>query len=81
LDHRKAYSDPKAREFITERIVRAALKFGMHISYNPKDAEYVKLPESLKKQMRGYADTSKRSMLADYQAFYSYQKRALSLGV
>jgi hypothetical protein len=80
LDHRKAYSDPKAREFMTERIVRAALKFGMAISYDPKDAEYVKLSESLKKQMKGYGN-SKKSMLSDYQAFYSYQKRAHGQGV
>jgi hypothetical protein len=76
LDHRRAYSDPKAREFTTERIVRAALKFGMQISYDPKDAEYVKLPESLKKQMRGYADSSKKSMLGDYQTFCAYRRIA-----
>jgi hypothetical protein len=79
LDHRKAYNDPKAREFITERIVRAALKFGMAISYDPKDAEYVKLPESLKKQMKGYGN-SKKSMLEDYQAFNALRKQVHGQG-
>jgi hypothetical protein len=69
LDHRKQYSDPKAREYITEKIVRAALKFGIGISYDPKDPEYQKLPENLKKQMKGYGQ---KSMLEDAEAFRSY---------
>jgi sarcosine oxidase delta subunit len=71
MDHRKAYSDPKARAFITERIVRAALKFGIEITYDPKDPDYQKLPESLKKQMKGY---SQKSMLEDWQSFRAWQE-------
>jgi hypothetical protein len=71
MDHRKAYSDPKARAFITERIVRAALKFGVEISYDPKDPDYAKLPESLKKQMKGYGQ---KSMLEDWQQFRAWQE-------
>jgi hypothetical protein len=71
MDHRKAYSDPKARAFITERIVRAALKFRIEITYDPKDPDYQKLPESLKKQMKGY---SQKSMLEDWQSFRAWQE-------
>jgi hypothetical protein len=71
MDHRKAYSDPKARAFITERIVRAALKFGIEITYDPKDPDYAKLPESLKKQMKGYGQ---KSMLGDWESFRAWQE-------
>jgi hypothetical protein len=71
MDHRKAYSDPKARAFITERIVRAAIKFGVGITYDPKDPDYQKLPESLKKQMKGYGQ---KSMLEDWQSFRAWQE-------
>jgi hypothetical protein len=71
MDHRKAYSDPKARVFITERIVRAALKFGIEITYDPKDPDYAKLPESLKKQMKGYGQ---KSILGDVDGFRGYQE-------
>jgi hypothetical protein len=71
MDHRKAYSDPKARAFITERIVRAALKFGVEITYDPKDPDYAKLPESLKKQMKGYGQ---KSMLGDMEGFRGYKE-------
>jgi hypothetical protein len=72
MDHRKAYADPKARAFITERIVRAALKFGIEITYDSKDPDYQKLPESLKKQMKGYGE--KKSMLEDWQSFRAWQE-------
>jgi hypothetical protein len=72
MDHRKAYSDPKARAFITERIVRAALKFGVGITYDPKDPDYAKLPESLKQRMKGYSEGQK-SMLGDIDAFRAYR--------
>jgi hypothetical protein len=71
MDHRKAYSDPKARAFITERIVIAAIKFGIGITYDPKDPDYQKLPESLKKQMKGY---DQKSMLEDWQSFRAWQE-------
>lgn len=71
MDHRKAYSDPKARAFITERIVRAAIKFGVGITYDPRDPDYAKLPESLKKQMKGYGQ---KSMLEDWQGFRGWQE-------
>jgi hypothetical protein len=71
MDHRKAYSDSKARAFITERILRAALKFGIEITYDPKDPDYAKLPESLKKQMKGYGQ---KSMLGDLEGFRGYQE-------
>jgi len=71
MDHRKAYSDPKARAFITERIVRAALKFGVEITYNPKDPDYRKLPEILKKRMKGYGQ---KSMLENVAGFRAYQE-------
>jgi hypothetical protein len=73
MEHRKAYSDPKARAFITERIVRAAVKFSVDITYDPKDPDYAKLPESLKKQMQGYSDGQK-SMLEDWQSFRAWQE-------
>ena len=71
IDHRKAYNDRKARAFITERIVRAALKFGVEITYDPKDPDYAKLPESLKKRMKGYGQ---KSMLEDVNAFRGWQE-------
>jgi len=71
MDHRKAYSDPKARSFITERIVRAALKYGIEVTYDPKDPDYKNLPETLKKQMKGYGQ---KSMLEDYEAFRAWQE-------
>ena len=71
MDHRKAYSDSKARAFITERIVRAAIKFGIRITYDPKDPDYQKLPENLKKQMEGF---NKKSMLEDVEGFRAYQE-------
>jgi hypothetical protein len=71
IDHRKAYSDSKARAFITEHIVKAALKFGIGITYDPKDSDYQKLPESLKKQMKGYGQ---KSMLEDWQSFRAWQE-------
>jgi hypothetical protein len=73
MDHRKAYTDPKARAYITEHIVRAALKFGIEVSYDPKDPDYAKLPESLKKQMKGY-DSGQKSMLGDAEAFRAYRE-------
>jgi hypothetical protein len=72
LDHRKAYGDPKARMFITEKIVRAALKFGVEITYDPKDPEYRTLPEDLKRRMKGYSE--KKSMLEDWQTFRAWQE-------
>jgi hypothetical protein len=72
MNHRKAYSDPKARAFITERIVKAAVKFGIEITYDPRDPDYQKLPESLKKQMKGYGE--KKSMLEDWQSFRGWQE-------
>ena len=71
MDHRKAYSDPKARSFITERIVRAALKYGIEVTYDPKDPDYKNLPETLKKQMKGYGQ---KSMLEDYETFRAWQE-------
>jgi hypothetical protein len=71
MDHRKAYSDSKARAFITERIVRAALKFGIELTYDPKDPDYRNLPENLKKQMKGYGQ---KSMLEDWQSFRGWQE-------
>jgi hypothetical protein len=71
VDHRKAYRDPKARAFITECIVRAAIKFGVGITYDPKDPDYQKLPESLKKQMKGYCQ---KSMLEDWESFRGWQE-------
>ena len=56
--NRKAYRDPKARAFITQRIIKAALKFGITVTYDPKDPEYVKLPDSLKKQLKNYDASS-----------------------
>jgi hypothetical protein len=56
--NRKAYKDPKAREFITQRIIKAALKFDITVTYNPKDPEYVKLPDGLKKQLKNYDASS-----------------------
>jgi hypothetical protein len=71
IDHRKAYSDPRARAFITERIVRVAIKFSVGITYDPKDSDYQKLPENLKKQMKGYGQ---KSMLEDWQSFRGWQE-------
>ncbi|MCM8767047.1 MAG: phage protease [Candidatus Omnitrophica bacterium] len=43
---------PKARDIIWERIIKACLKFGISVTYNP---EYHKnLPEELKRKMEGY---------------------------
>ena len=56
--NRKAYKDPKARAFVTQRIVKAALKFGITVTYDPKDPEYVKLPDSLKQQLKNYDASS-----------------------
>jgi hypothetical protein len=76
MDHRKAYSDSDARAFITERIVRDALKFGIAIRYDPKDADYRKLPENLRKQMEGYGST-KKGMLESVEAFRAWQEEWL----
>jgi hypothetical protein len=76
LGNRKAYGDSKARAFITERIVRAALKFGIGITYDPKDPDYQNLPESLKKQMKGYSGN--KSMLEDWQSFRAWQEALYS---
>jgi hypothetical protein len=72
MDNRKAYG-PDGRAFITERIVRAALKKGVRVSYYPKDPDYRKLPENLKKQIGGYDSDSKKSML-DTECFRAYQE-------
>jgi len=56
--NRKAYKDPKARAFITQRIIKAALKFGITVTYDPRDPEYVKLPDTLKKQLKNYDASS-----------------------
>jgi len=71
--NRRFYDDPKARLFITERIVRACLKFGIEVTWDPTDPEYQKLPEELKKKMKGYGE-SKKSMLEDWQSFRSWQE-------
>ena len=56
--NRKAYKDPKARAFITQRIIKAALKFGITVTYDPRDPEYVKLPDTLKKQLKNHDASS-----------------------
>lgn len=78
LDHRKAYSDLKARAFITERIVRGALNFGKKVTYDPRDPDYPNLPEAVKRRMEGYPP-EKKSMLEDWQSFKAWQQEILRL--
>lgn len=73
--NRKFYKDPKALAFITERIIRAALKFGKKVTYQPNDAQYRNLPESLKKQLQGYGT---KSFLEDSAGFAALQAKAFS---
>jgi len=54
IDHRGAYSDPKARAYITEKIVKTALAKGIQVAWQANDPDYKKLPESLKRRMGGY---------------------------
>lgn len=72
MKNRKAYSDPKARAYITEKIVKSALSKGIAVQWQSDDLDYQKLPESVKKRMEGYAP--KKSMLEDYQSFRAYQE-------
>jgi hypothetical protein len=70
MEHRGKYKDPKARAFITERIVKAALKFGVAISWDPKDPDYQNLPLELKKQMEGYSGSEKSALTPEgFRAF------------
>jgi hypothetical protein len=75
MDHRKAYG-PGARAFITERIMRAALRKGITVRYQPDDHDYWKVPESLKKRMEGYGQ---KSMLEDWQSFRAYQEALMNV--
>jgi hypothetical protein len=68
MENRKAYSDPKARAFITERIVRAALANGIEVSWQADDPDYRKLPESLKRRMAGYEEDEAKRKEEDLKA-------------
>ncbi|MEM4300413.1 MAG: hypothetical protein QW069_09020 [Candidatus Caldarchaeum sp.] len=48
----RAFYNSKERKIIMERIVRAALKHGIKLSYDPKDPLHRSLPDSLKKHMQ-----------------------------
>ena len=74
MKNRKAYSDPKARAYIIEKIVTSALIKGITVQWQSDDPDYQKLPESVKKRMEGYAP--KKSMLEDWQSFRAYQEFA-----
>ena len=79
MEHRKQYSDPKARAFITERIVKGALAQGIAVSWDSKDPDYQKLPDALKKKMEGYE--SKCSFLEDQEGFSALQNAVYPQGV
>ena len=71
ISNRHFCKDLKARSFIAKRIVKAALKFNIAISYDGEDPDYVKRPESLNKQMQGYE--AKRSQLEAHDSFGALQ--------
>lgn len=48
----RSFYPPKARVIIWERIIRACLKFGISVNYDP--VLHKGLPESLKKKLEGY---------------------------
>ena len=59
---------PKARLIILERIIRKALSYGIDVAYQEGDPLYARLPESLKKRLKGYK--SKQDWKALYGDFY-----------
>jgi hypothetical protein len=61
----RAFYNPKERRIIIERIVRAALKHGIKLRYDPKDALHRSLPESLRKRMESW------HIISPYQRFYA----------
>jgi len=56
---------PKARLIILERILRKALSYGIEVTYQKDDPLYQKLPESLKRRMKGYKQAQ-----SDWEALY-----------
>jgi len=53
---RDYYKQQKSRNVIYERIVRACLKYGIEVRWNPDLPEARALPENLKSQLRGYEE-------------------------
>jgi len=63
----RAFYNPHERRIIIERIARAALKHGIKIRYNPKDALHRSLPESIKKQMvKAWVDNMVHTAFGNY---------------